>query len=1049
MSRRFVAIRRVFVLALLALLPALLLVGGGGTVTAGVPPTTPTTLQQGARPEAFVLRVYFRDNAERDRLAEELGAEEAPTAGGYITVIADRDMYNSLLARGQRFDVDQAATRELNTPIVWGHNADTFYGGYYTVEEVQTFLDQKVAAYPGLAEKVDIGDSWCKTHPGACTLPEPNNGYEIYALRITNRSIPGPKPVFWFNAGLHAREIVPPEVGIRYINTLLDGYASDADARWLVDWHDVWVVVIHNPDGHHIVEAGNPPYLHRKNGDRDDGCTTWPPSSSNHFGVDLNRNFPYKWNYCTGCSSGAPCNQTYRGPAENSEEETQAMVAKVREVIPDQRGPGDDDAAPLDATGVYLDMHSYGRYNLYPYGWTTTRQAPNHNDLDNLAQHMRATNAGPPGNNYTSCQAGPCFYATDGASDDWEYGELGAPSFTTEVGNSFTPQYTEVEAIWNENRGMLRYLAKVARAPYLLARGPDTNVVATNPMTVTQGTPSLLSATINYNWTGNRYIQNVGGAEYYIDTPPWAGGAPVAMQASDGAFDSPTEGVQATIDTANIPPGLHVIFVRGRGVSDYGGLGSWGPVSAAFLTVTGGGSTPTATRTPTPVAPTATPRFVTPGPTQICISMQDTISQADPVQVGMLNQVGTPSLCHWPPYRGCTVLADTQPRHYKLYRYYFPVGSFSTQCVTVQLNPTGCAGNVYSVAYVANTGSEPFDPNNICLNYAGDPGVVAQGSSQYTFFVFRGRYFDIVVHEVGPNTGCSAYTLTISTNIPCNYISLPTPSPTSSFTRTPTRTTTPTNTPVIPPTLTSFPSTATLTTPLATNTASAATNTSIATTSTSTALPPPPTPTTCPLTFTDVPSNHTFYSDIRCLACRGVLGGYLDGTFKPQNNITRGQIAKVVSNAALFNDPVSGQTYQDVPPSQTFYEWIERLSTRGVMGGYPCGGTGEPCMPGNRPYFRPGQDATRGQLSKIVANAAQISDPVSGQFYTDVGTTNPFYTEIMRLTGRGVMSGYACGGTGEPCDAQNRPYFRWGANVTRGQASKIVANTFYPGCQTP
>ena len=210
-----------------------------------------------------------------------------------------------------------------------------------------------------------------------------------------------------------------------------------------------------------------------------------------------------------------------------------------------------------------------------------------------------------------------------------------------------------------------------------------------------------------------------------------------------------------------------------------------------------------------------------------------------------------------------------------------------------------------------------------------------------------------------------------------------------------------------------------------------------------------PTPTACALTFTDVPSTHTFYAEIRCLACRGVLGGYADNTFRPQNNITRGQIAKVVSNAANFTEPVGGQTYQDVPPSQTFYEWIERLSGRGVMGGYPCGGVGEPCLPGNRPYFRPGADATRGQLSKIVANAAQISDPVGGQFYTDVPTTNPFYTEIMRLTGRGVMSGYPCGGVGEPCDTQNRPYFRWGNPVTRGQASKIVANTFYPGCQTP
>ena len=221
-------------------------------------------------------------------------------------------------------------------------------------------------------------------------------------------------------------------------------------------------------------------------------------------------------------------------------------------------------------------------------------------------------------------------------------------------------------------------------------------------------------------------------------------------------------------------------------------------------------------------------------------------------------------------------------------------------------------------------------------------------------------------------------------------------------------------------------------------------------TPTSTSISPATsTPTVCTLTFTDVPQNHTFYSEIRCLACRGVIGGYGDGSFKPGNDITRGQIAKMVSNAGGFQEPVGGQTYQDVPPTQTFWVWIERLSQRGYMGGYPCGQrTTEPCLAGNRPYFRLSELATRGQLSKIVSNASLNNDPVSGQYYTDVPPTNPFYTEIMRLTNDGVMSGYPCGGAGEPCDGQNRPYFRWGANVTRGQASKIVANTFFPGCNT-
>jgi N-acetylneuraminic acid mutarotase len=251
---------------------------------------------------------------------------------------------------------------------------------------------------------------------------------------------------------------------------------------------------------------------------------------------------------------------------------------------------------------------------------------------------------------------------------------------------------------------------------------------------------------------------------------------------------------------------------------------------------------------------------------------------------------------------------------------------------------------------------------------------------------------------------------------------------------------TPTSTSTVPPTSTSVPSMTPALTP-----------TSTAAIPTSTPLQLTATPTTCTLTFSDVPTNHTFYNEIRCLACRGVIGGYADGTFRPGNDITRGQISKMVSNAAGFQDPVSGQTYEDVPTTHTFWEWVERLSGRGVMGGYSCGGAGEPCVPpGNRPYFRPGASATRGQLSKIVSNAANIQDPVTGQVYEDVPPAHTFYLEIMRLTQRGVMGGYLCGGVGEPCvPPDNRPYFRPGANVTRGQASKIVANTFFDACVTP
>ncbi|HEY0069439.1 MAG TPA: S-layer homology domain-containing protein [Chloroflexia bacterium] len=207
----------------------------------------------------------------------------------------------------------------------------------------------------------------------------------------------------------------------------------------------------------------------------------------------------------------------------------------------------------------------------------------------------------------------------------------------------------------------------------------------------------------------------------------------------------------------------------------------------------------------------------------------------------------------------------------------------------------------------------------------------------------------------------------------------------------------------------------------------------------------------CEAGFGDVPPDSPFYPYVRCLACRSIIGGYADGTFGPNNEVTRGQLSKIVSNAADFSEDHNGQTYQDVPPDSPFYIWVERLSSRSILGGYPCGGPGEPCIaPENLAYFRPNANSTRGQITKIVANAAGFNEPIPAntRTFTDVPPGSPFYEFVERLTSRNVMAGYPCGGPGEACDGESRPYFRPNANATRGQISKIVANTFFPGCET-
>jgi hypothetical protein len=233
-------------------------------------------------------------------------------------------------------------------------------------------------------------------------------------------------------------------------------------------------------------------------------------------------------------------------------------------------------------------------------------------------------------------------------------------------------------------------------------------------------------------------------------------------------------------------------------------------------------------------------------------------------------------------------------------------------------------------------------------------------------------------------------------------------------------------------------------------------------TPTQTATKTPTPPASCNLQFSDVQSGNTFYSYVHCLSCRGIDTGYAcgganepcnannDRYYRPDKLITRDNLAYMVAASAGFNDGAGTRKFQDVAPADPYYVWIQRMANRGLIGGYPCGGSSEPCIAlDNLPYYRPAANATRGQIAKIVSNGAGYSDQPVGQVFEDVPTSGPFYQWIQRLASRGVMSGYPCGGANEPCGVDNKPYFRWGNNATRGQVAKIVANTFFPNCQTP
>ena len=177
-----------------------------------------------------------------------------------------------------------------------------------------------------------------------------------------------------------------------------------------------------------------------------------------------------------------------------------------------------------------------------------------------------------------------------------------------------------------------------------------------------------------------------------------------------------------------------------------------------------------------------------------------------------------------------------------------------------------------------------------------------------------------------------------------------------------------------------------------------------------------PTATPCGATFTDVQPADYFYQAVTYLACRSIISGYSDGTFRPYNNTTRGQLTKIVVLAMGWPIDCSGiGHFSDVPPADPFYCYIETAYAQGIISGYADG------------TFRPFSNVTRGQFAKIIVLAQNwpLICPQTGHF-TDVPPENPFYCYIETAFSRNIISGYA--------DGTFRPY----NNATRGQISTII-----------
>lgn len=214
-------------------------------------------------------------------------------------------------------------------------------GGYYSYAQMEAAIDNLVAAYPALAQKVNVGTS--------------SESRTIWGIKISDNVTTDEtnEPELLYMGLQHAREAIGGSSMIFFMQYLCEKYTTDIKIQALVNNREFFIVPCMNPDGWEYNRTTNP-----------SGGGGWRKNrrlvAATTYGVDLNRNWSVQWGNCgapiqgssASCGSATPSSDTYYGPSAFSEPETQAIRNFVtsHNII------------------AAIDQHAFGPYYSLPFG---------------------------------------------------------------------------------------------------------------------------------------------------------------------------------------------------------------------------------------------------------------------------------------------------------------------------------------------------------------------------------------------------------------------------------------------------------------------------------------------------------------------------------------------------------------------------------------------------------------------------------------------------------------------------------------------------------
>lgn len=171
-------------------------------------------------------------------------------------------------------------------------------------------------------------------------------------------------------------------------------------------------------------------------------------------------------------------------------------------------------------------------------------------------------------------------------------------------------------------------------------------------------------------------------------------------------------------------------------------------------------------------------------------------------------------------------------------------------------------------------------------------------------------------------------------------------------------------------------------------------------------------------TFKDVPKTHSMYKHITSMKEKGIISGYSDGTFRPNQGVTRKQVIAMASKATQLKPVRKGKEFKDVKKSDPNYKRVQLAYRAGIIDGKSNG------------KFGLNDKVTRAEMSKILVKTFKLKLQ-KGYIFNDITKSNSYKDYAATLYAKGIIS-------------ENKGKFEANKVVTRAEYAAFTNRTINP-----